>query len=306
MTIMQDRARKGVVFNIQRFSVHDGEGIRTVVFLKGCPLRCRWCSNPESQLFRPERGFNPGLCLGASVCGRCISACESGGLSLSDEGLICFDRDRCNDCGRCVSLCPAGAQTYYGEIHSVADIMQKVEADNVFYSRSGGGLTVSGGEPFAQADFTLALLREARKNHLHTTAESCGLCPTEVLNQACSLLDALIFDVKSLDTVRHREYTGQGNEQILKNLDYVFAHFPDLPVRVRTPVIPGFNDSEEEILKVRRMLPDRPNVSYEILSYHRLGLPKYGYIGRPWLMGEVTEDEAFMKSMREKLASFSR
>ena len=303
---MQDRDRKGIVFNVQRFSVHDGDGIRTVVFLKGCPLRCRWCSNPESQQFRPERAFNPNRCLGASVCGRCVEACATGGLTLTEDGLIRYDRAKCTDCGGCVRRCPTGAQSYYGEERSVADIMKRVEEDDVFYTRSGGGLTISGGEPLAQPDFTLALLREARKARLHTTIESCGQYPTEVPDQACRLLSSLIFDVKSLDPARHREYTGHGNAQILKNLNHVLAHFPDLPVLVRTPVIPGFNDSEEEIMGIRRMLPDRPTVRYEVLTYHRLGMPKYGYIGRPWLMGEVTADEPFMKRLRDRLAAFTR
>ena len=181
---MQDTERKGIVFNVQRFSVHDGEGIRTVVFLKGCPLHCRWCSNPESQMFRPERAFNPNRCLGAPVCGRCVEACAAGGLTLTEDGLIRYDRAACTDCGDCVRRCPTGAQSYYGEERSVADIMKKVEEDDVFYARSGGGLTISGGEPLAQPDFTLALLREASKARLHTTIESCGQYPTEVLDQA--------------------------------------------------------------------------------------------------------------------------
>lgn len=306
---MQDSDHKGIVFNIQRFSVHDGDGIRTVVFLKGCPLRCRWCSNPESQQFRPERAFNPNRCLGASVCGRCVAACTAGsgmgGLTLTEDGLIRYDRAACTDCGDCVRRCPTGAQSYYGEEYSVAEIMKRVEEDDVFYTRSGGGLTLSGGEPLAQPDFTLALLREAKKARLHTTIESCGQYPTEALDQACRLLSSLIFDVKSLDPVRHREYTGHGNEQILKNLNHVFTHFPDLPVLVRTPVIPGFNDSEEEIMGIRGMLPDRPNVRYEVLTYHRLGMPKYGYIGRPWLMEGVVADEGFMKGLRDRLAAFT-
>ena len=303
---MQDRDRKGMVFNVQRFSVHDGDGIRTVVFLKGCPLRCRWCSNPESQHITPERAFNPNRCLTASVCGRCVSTCTTGGLTLTDDGLIRYDRLKCTDCGDCVRQCPTGAQSWYGEERTVADIMKRVEEDDVFYTRSGGGLTVSGGEPLAQPDFTHSLLREAKRARLHTTIETCGQCATEDLDLACRMLDSLIMDVKSLDAAKHKEYTGQSNVQILKNLDQVLTHFPDLPVLVRTPVIPGFNDTEEEIMAIRRMLPDRPNVRYEVLTYHRLGMPKYGYIGRPWLMGDVKADEVFMKALREKLAAFSR
>ncbi len=298
---MRDSDRKGIVFNIQKFSVHDGVGLRTTVFLKGCPLRCRWCSNPESQLFTPERAYNPNRCLSAAVCGRCVEACTDGGLSLMPEGRIRFDRASCSSCGACVHRCPTGAQTFYGEERSVGEIIRKVEEDDVFYSRSGGGLTLSGGEPLAQPDFALALLREAKKAHIHTTIETCGHYPTEVLDEACRLLNGIIFDIKSLDSEKHKEYTGFGNEQILSNINHVLTAFPKLSVLVRTPVIPGFNDTLEDIMAIRRFLPRRPGVSYEALTYHRLGQPKYAYTGRRWLMGDVKADDAFMNRLRREL-----
>ncbi len=299
---MSDAQTSGIVFNIQKFSVHDGKGIRTLVFLKGCPLRCRWCSNPESQHFEPEHAFNPNRCLGAEQCGRCLAVCENGALKLTAEGLLRFDATACTHCGACGRACPSGAQTIYGERRSVADILRKIEEDDVFYQRSGGGLTLSGGEPMAQPDFSLALLRAARKARIHTMMETCGHVPTERFHEACQLLDGLIFDVKSLDSARHREFTGQDNGQILKNLHHAFENFPDLPVTVRTPVIPGFNDAPDMIRAIRASLPRRDNVRYEVLTYHRLGMPKYGYLGRPWLMGDAQADEALMAKLRKELA----
>ncbi len=297
---MLDRQQTGIVFNVQKFSVHDGEGIRTLVFLKGCPLHCPWCSNPESQRREPERAYNSTRCLGASVCGRCAKACPTGAIGVVN-GLIVFDRSRCTECHACVRACPSGAQTVYGESQSVDQILRQVEEDGVFYARSGGGITLSGGEALAQPEFALALLRESRKRHIHTAIETCGHYPTEVLEQACRNLDSLIFDIKCLDSERHRKGTGVGNELILKNIAFVFEQFPNLPVLVRTPVIPGFNDTEEDILSIREIIPKRKNVRYEVLTYHRMGQPKYGYLGRRYALEGVRADEAFMKRIRSIL-----
>ena len=184
------------------------------------------------------------------------------------------------------------------------DIIAQVEEDDVFYARSGGGITLSGGEALAQPEFALALLREARRHRISTTIETCGYYPTKVLAEACTLLDQLIFDIKSLDAEKHKTFTGRDNVQILQNINYVFEHFPDLPILIRTPVIPGFNDTEEEIMAIRRMIPFRPNIRYEALTYHRMGQPKYGYIGRPYLLEGVQADEEFMRRLNEKLAAY--
>ncbi|MFT4302691.1 MAG: glycyl-radical enzyme activating protein [Desulfovibrio sp.] len=295
---MTDAQVKGTVFNIQKFSVHDGEGIRTLVFLKGCPLHCLWCSNPESQNIKPEHAFNPSRCLSAEVCGRCLKVCPSGALGLV-EGIIMHDRSRCTECMACVHACPSGAQSIYGESMSVEQVLNKVEEDGVFYHRSGGGMTLSGGEALTQHEFAHALLREGKRHHINTTIETCGCYPYGHLYEACKHLDKLIFDIKSLNAVKHKQFTGVDNALILKNFAAICEDFPYLPILVRTPVVPGFNDSDDDIIAIREFIPRRPNIEYELLTYHRMGQPKYTYLGRRYELDDVKADEARMERLRE-------
>ena len=290
---MLDQDVTGIVFNIQKFSVHDGKGIRTLVFLKGCPLSCLWCSNPESQRLTPERAFNPTRCLSAAVCGRCLSACTQGGITCRD-GLLCNDRAKCVECFSCTHACPSGAQSVYGESVSVDTVLRRVEEDSVFYARSGGGLTLSGGEATMQPEFCLALLREARHRRVDTALETSGHCRWEVLEEAARHLNGIIYDLKCADSAKHKKFTGVGNERILDNFAKLCQQFPHLPIRVRTPVIPGFNDSEEDILRIKALIPQRHNVEYELLPYHRMGQPKYEYIGKTYAFAEAKLDDALM------------
>lgn len=294
---MQDKDVSGIVFNVQKFSVHDGKGIRTLIFLKGCPLRCRWCSNPESQRREPERAFNPTRCLTASVCGRCAAACTQGAIVVVN-GLLCQDRSRCKECFACVEACPSGAQSLYGSTQTVDQVLRRVEEDSVFYARSGGGLTLSGGEAMQQPEFVLALLREARVRRINSAMETCGHYGWEELEAACKLLNTLIFDIKSANSAKHKEFVGVGNERILKNFVRVCEEFPDLPLHVRTPVIPGFNDTEEDIVAIRDMLPKKANVRYELLPYHRMGQPKYEYIGKKYAYEGVSLDQEVMERLK--------
>ncbi len=295
---MTDAQVTGTVFNIQKFSVHDGEGIRTMVFLKGCPLRCLWCSNPESQNVAPEHAFNPSRCLTAQVCGRCLKACPTGALRLM-EGVILHDRSLCTECMACVHACPSGAQSVYGESMSVEQVLNRVEEDGVFYHRSGGGMTLSGGEALMQHEFAHALLREARRHHVNTTIETCGCYPYGHLYEACKHLDKLIFDIKSLNAAQHKKFTGVDNALILKNFSAICDDFPYLPILVRTPVVPGFNDSDDDILAIREFIPRRPNIEYELLAYHRMGQPKYAYLGRRYELDDVKADEARMRRLKD-------
>lgn len=294
MTPQQDRNTSGTVFNIQKYSVHDGPGIRTIVFFKGCPLSCLWCSNPESQAFQVELAFNAGRCLGFSQCVRCLKACPSQAIAQLD-GKPVFNREICKDCARpCVNACPASGVIAYGQLKTVDEVLRVVEQDAMFYTRSGGGLTLSGGEPLAQPEFALALLREARRRRLNTSMETCAQVPWEVLRQAAPLLDSVMFDIKSLDSAKHKAFTGAPNTRILDNFQRLVTEFPDLPVHVRTPVIPGFNDTEADIRSIAEFISGHANVSYEVLAYHRLGTQKYAFLNREAPMGdEVLPQDQF-------------
>ena len=298
-----DEQVRGLIFNIQKFSVHDGEGIRTLVFLKGCPLRCLWCSNPESQSGKPEHAFNPQRCLTAALCGRCLKACKTGALELVND-MIMFDLRKCKECFACHEVCPSGAQQVYGEERSVGEILDKVERDSVFYARSGGGMTLSGGEALFQHEFALALLRAAKKRRIDTAIETCGYYPYEYLQEACKSLNKLIIDIKSMDPEKHKLFTGVDNTRILENFRRVCEEFSDLPILARTPVIPGFNDTEEEIQAIRDFIPQKPNIQYELLAYHRMGQPKYMYLCRRYPYEGKQLDNARFKKLQEVANTF--
>ena len=297
---MLDQDQTGIVFNIQKFSVHDGKGIRTLVFLKGCPLTCKWCSNPESQKMRIEKAFNNMRCLGAELCGRCSRTCSAGAISINN-GMLCIDSSKCQSCFSCSVACPSGAQTIYGEEMSVDSVLRKVEEDGVFYARGGGGLTLSGGEVMMQPVFVNALLREAKVRHINTIIETCGHYSYNILAKVCENLNAIIYDIKSLSSAKHKEFTGVGNELILSNFKRLCVDFPKLKILARTPVVPGFNDTEEDIIAIRDFLPKAENVSYELLGYHRMGEPKYEYLGRKYEMHGVVLDSEHLAHLESLL-----
>jgi len=293
MGSFEDRKTTGTIFNIQKYSVHDGPGIRTIVFLKGCPLSCQWCSNPESQSMKPQPAYNQGRCIGTDKCDRCIAACPRGAVSKGQDGLLVIERQDCASCETldCAAACPSQGIIVYGQIRSVKDILDAVEEDAIFYSRSGGGMTLSGGEPLMQAEFALALLREARKRRIKTAVETCGNVPWETLRQAAPFLNSVLFDIKTMDSIRHKERTGAGNERILGNLKQLLTEFPGLLVLVRTPVIPGFNNTEQDAEAIGGFLKGHANASYEALPYHRLGTQKYAFLGLEYPLGDVALPE---------------
>ncbi len=304
MSSFEDRKCCGNVFNIQKYSVHDGPGIRTIAFLKGCPLKCRWCSNPESQESRPELAFNENRCLTVSKCKHCINACERGAITRRDDDKIVINRSLCEGCSMpCSKACPANSLIVYGEHRSVDSVLNVVEQDSAFYTRSGGGMTLSGGEPLMQGDFATALLREARKRRLKTAIETCGVAPWSSFEKAAPHLSSVLFDIKHMDSQRHIEFTGASNERVLDNFTKLVENYPNTPILARTPIIPGFNDSVEAVTAIANFLKPFTHVRYEMLPYHRLGTQKYTFLCRTAPMGDVTLPQEAMYPLIEAVVN---
>lgn len=293
---------KGRVLNIQRYSLHDGSGIRTLVFLKGCPLHCLWCSNPESQLHSPQLGFIASRCVGAGgVCGgACLSVCPVAALRLDSEDTPIIDRQVCDACGLCVKACPEDALEVVGRDMTVDEVIVEVEKDRPFYRRSGGGVTIGGGEPLTQYRFTAALLEAAHGVYLHTALETSGFAAWEHFEPVLKHVDLLQIDLKHMDPVRHRELTGQSNELIIENLRRVLSVKSPQDVIVRFPVIPGCNDSAENIRDMADFVMGLGYKQIELIPYHRMGISKYAQYGMAYPLPECeSPSESDMARLRE-------
>lgn len=296
---------QGLIFNIQKFSLHDGPGIRTMVFLKGCPLACTWCSNPEGQSASPELMLTCDRCIAQEECERCIAVCLEHVLTRDDDGKLRIDRAHCDGCGDCAYVCPSRALEVSGEWVGVDDVVRIVEEDDAFHARSGGGLTVSGGEPLAQGAFVRALLEAARSRGIDTAVETSGLCNWKTMRDIAPLADRIFFDIKCLDPDKHEQVTGVSNTKILDNFQRLRAEFPEVDVVVRTPVVPGVNDSEDDIRAIAEFVDDAGGASaYELLPYHGFGEPKYTKLGKHYPLSHlVPPSEARMKELRGIAAS---
>ncbi len=275
--------RSGLVFNIMRFALHDGPGIRTTVFLKGCPLRCWWCHNPESQSSEPEVIYFEERCV---HCGECVRVCPRGALALDGAGeRVVRDPDACDACGECARVCPAGARQLAGRRMTVPEVMAEVLKDQVFYDQSGGGVTISGGEPLLQPEFVEELLAACRARRIRTALDTCGLAQPEVVERIRPYVDLFLDDLKLLDRAGHLKYTGVKNEQILRNLALLAEG--GSTVIVRLPVIPGVNDGADDLDTLAGFMTAHGLRDVDLLPYHRMGSDKYQRLHLAWRMDGV-------------------
>jgi pyruvate formate lyase activating enzyme len=301
---MAEVGKTGLVFDIQRFSIHDGPGIRTTVFLKGCPLACPWCHNPESQASTPELMLWPGRCI---ACEACLAACSHGAISIevhARERRIVTDLARCRLCAECVDACYAGAREIVGRTMTVGEVMLEVQRDVAFYDQSGGGVTFSGGEPLAQAEFLSALLRDCRAQEIHTAVDTCGYAPWSVIDEVRPYVGLFLYDLKLMDDARHRQITGVSNAPILDNLQRLAACGHRL--RVRMPVIPGLNDDEANLQALGAFVAALPGaVGVDLLAYHPTARDKYQRLNRAYPLGDLQPPpESQMVAVAARLRAF--
>ncbi len=272
----------GTIFNIQKFCINDGPGIRTTVFVKGCPLNCLWCHNPESKAVHRELFYNAEKCIG---CRRCAAVCEAG-CHTADQNGHRFDRTGCMLCGRCAEGCYAGALETVGREITVQEALDEVLKDAAFYKNSGGGMTVSGGEPMAQFDFTLQLLQAAKAEGLHTCMETCGFAPAAHYEQAAPFVDIFLFDYKLTDPAAHQKYTGVPNDVILQNLRLLDGL--GAATVLRCPIIPGINDEPAHLLAIAQTANSLAHVlEVNVEPYHPLGSSKSRMLGREYALKDL-------------------
>ncbi len=293
----------GLVFNIQKFCIHDGPGIRTTVFLKGCPLKCRWCANPESQLEKSQLMLDRRKCV---RCHRCVAACPNGGIRPDSEtGYPVFDRELCQSCGSCVNACLGNGEkalTMEGQRMTAGEVLKEVLKDEVFYKSSGGGVTFSGGEPLKQMDFIKPIAKELRKRGIHTACETAGYVTEEEMKEAVSCMDLFLFDMKHYNGEKHLEGTEAEQENILNNLSLILDS--GCKVISRIPVIPGFNNEEADAHGFGRLLKSMGIREVHLLPFHQFGEGKYEQLGITYQMAGIPsmkpEELTGMKEIMEQ------
>lgn len=285
---------KGTIFNIQKYSINDGPGIRTIVFLKGCPLKCEWCSNPESQEMKKLLVFKAGDCIG---CGKCVEMCPTGNRKTEDFKMCEVA------CGRCTLMCPTNALEVIGEEKTVQEVIKEVEKDRKFYIKSGGGLTISGGEPLMQHEFAYELAKAAKANHINTAIETTGFASWEAASKVFSQIDYILFDVKSMDDETHIKYTGVSNKLILENLEKLAATRAD-DITIRIPLIEPVNADEENIIKTAQMAQRLGITKLHLLPYHKYGEGKYNKLYKEYTFEGITPSDETLDRYVELLKNY--
>nr|WP_066821907.1 trans-4-hydroxy-L-proline dehydratase activase [Clostridium tepidiprofundi] len=282
--------------NIQKYSIHDGPGIRTTVFLKGCPLNCWWCHNPESQLNNCEIMFWKDKC---KLCGACIKVCPQGAIEIKDNKLI-TDKNKCNVCEKCVDFCIHNAREIVGQKMNTSQLMKEIQKDEVFYNESGGGVTFSGGEPLQQHEFLSYMLDECRKKGIHTAVDTSGFTSWDILSKIADKTDLFLYDIKHMDDDKHKKYTGVSNKIILDNLKKLSLRHNNISVRM--PIIPDINDDYENLNRTKEFLSTINVTQINLLPYHKIGIDKYNRIFKEYKLLNI--EEPSKEKMSEILKSF--
>lgn len=269
-----------MIFNIQKCSIHDGNGLRTLVFFKGCPLRCPWCANPESQSFQCEIMEYPSKCIG---CGLCVKRCPQKAISM--EGKI--HRELCiQDCTECTDICYAEAKKRVGKDYTVEELLKEIKKDKIFYDIKGGGVTFSGGEPLVYGEYLEQIAKVCQQNRINVCVESCGYSSFDNFKNALPYIDSMFLDIKIMDPQKHKEITGGDNGLILENIRRISEY--GMPLTIRTPIVPGYTDSAENIREIAQFVAELPTVKeYELLRYHNFGQSKYGALGREYALADI-------------------
>jgi pyruvate formate lyase activating enzyme len=297
-----EKVLKADIWKIDRFAIHDGPGIRTNIYFKGCPLHCLWCSNPEGQHKGNELGFQNAKCTG---CGLCWESCPQRAIKPRN-GIPALDRAKCNLCEQCCLVCPTGALWIYGRFYTLSQIMDVIERDRYIYRRSGGGITCTGGEPLLQARFLQHLLAKCREVGIHTTLETSGCARKSEFQKTLNNLDWLFFDLKTIDNAKHKKFTGKDNALILDNLRLASSLLGQMGrvLVIRQVVVPGLND-ESNIRALAELAGQLPHVNMiELLPYHNYGMHKYMYLGREYLLQEIVPpSEEKLKEYKEIIES---
>ncbi|WP_288478811.1 glycyl-radical enzyme activating protein [uncultured Clostridium sp.] len=290
---------KGRVFNIQKFSVNDGPGIRTIVFLKGCPLRCKWCSNPESQNKKFQLMYNNQNCI---ECYKCVQTCGKYAIEKNNSGKkLKINRNICDDCGKCVEKCYSEALVMSGKNMTVEEVIKEVKKDSAQFRRSKGGLTISGGEPLMQEEFTKQLLIEAKRNGINTAIETTGYGNEKFIEEITPLIDVILLDIKNLNSEKHKEFTGVDNKIILENTKRISELAKELIIRV--PVIQGFNADKKSIREIAKFVGSLETIDeIHLLPYHKMGVNKYECLGRDYELLDLEKpSEKLMDDLREEV-----
>lgn len=295
---MKGNVIKGMIFDIQRFSIYDGPGIRTIVFMKGCPLRCLWCQNPEGLTSNFQLAYYENLCI---HCHACVRACQLSSIKIGNEDVHIIDREKCNVCGNCVKICPVGALKIIGKEITVDELIREIRKDVIFYDSSGGGVTFSGGEPLFQPSFLYEALSRCKELGIHTAIETSGYAPQESFKEISSKVDLFLYDIKVIDDEQHKRYTGVSNKLILSNLKFLAMSGRGKDTIIRIPLIPTISDTDDNIDAIIRLISSLKGLEeIHLLPFHDV-YEKYRCLGMPYRMNiRESVDAEKIKSIKEK------